>query len=96
METESPQGLNLHPAKQPRTTLFDWLPAGLPSVPTHGRTYTDRSMFLFSLVSFFVGVLFFVSSVSFSLSLSLFCFFGTVPLSFPSSSQSSAISLAIR
>lgn len=33
METESPQGLNLHPAKQPRTTLFDWLPAGLPSVP---------------------------------------------------------------
>lgn len=69
METESPQGLNLHPAKQPRTTLFDWLPAGLPSVPTHERTYTDRSMFLFSLVSFFVGVLFFVSSVSFSLSL---------------------------
>lgn len=34
METESPGGLNLHPAKQPRTTLFDWLPAGLPSVPT--------------------------------------------------------------
>lgn len=29
-----PRGLNLHPAKQPRTTLFDWLPAGLPSVPT--------------------------------------------------------------
>lgn len=34
METESPRGLNLHPAKQPRTTLFDCLPAGLPSVPT--------------------------------------------------------------
>lgn len=30
---ESPRGPNLHPAKQPRTTLFDWLPAGLPSTP---------------------------------------------------------------
>lgn len=32
-ERESPRGPNLHPAKQPRTTLFDWLPAGLPSTP---------------------------------------------------------------
>lgn len=60
METESPQGLNLHPAKQPRTTLFDWLPAGLPSVPTHERTYTDRvpcfsfPSFLSSSASYFL------------------------------------------
>jgi len=81
METESPQGLNLHPAKQPRTTLFDWLPAGLPSVPTwtnlHG-TNTDRSVFLFSFSS--SASYFFVFSISFSL-LS-FCFFGTISLFF--------------
>lgn len=82
METESPQGLNLHPAKQPRTTLFDWLPAGLPSVPTwtnlHGSLRV--SLFLSPSASYF-----FVSSVPSSL-LS-FCFFGTVFLPFLSSSH---------
>lgn len=81
METESPQGLNLHPAKQPRTTLFDWLPAGLLSL--HGRTYTDRSVFLFSL-SLSMSYFFLLLP---SHSLLSFCFFGTVPLPFLSFSH---------
>lgn len=83
METESPQGLNLHPAKQPRTTLFDWLPEGLPSVPTWTNLHGSLHVSLFPLS---VCVLFFFASSSYSL-LSL-CFFGTIPLIFSSHSRS--------
>lgn len=79
METESPQGLNLHPAKQPRTTLFDWLPAGLPSVPTWTNLHESGSL----RVSLFLSpsrrrlIFSFLPSHS----LLSFCFFGTVLLS---------------
>lgn len=79
METESPQGLNLHPAKQPRTTLFDWLPAGLPSVPTWTNLHESGSL----RVSLFFSpsrrrlIFSFLPSNS----LLSFCFFGTVLLS---------------
>lgn len=49
METESPRGLNLHPAKQPRTTLFDCLPAGLPSVPIWTNLHVSPRVSIFSL-----------------------------------------------
>lgn len=65
METESPQGLNLHPAKQPRTTLFDWLPAGLPSVPTWTNLHGSLRVSLFP--SRRRRLIFFISSFSFSL-----------------------------
>lgn len=97
METESPGGLNLHPAKQPRTTLFDWLPAGLPSVPTwtnlHESLRVSLSFSLFlllssplsSIPSFASYFSFFLLLPSRFLSLSLlsFCFVGTTLFSSP-------------
>lgn len=77
METESPQGLNLHPAKQPRTTLFDWLPAGLLSL--HGQPTLNRSVFLFSLSP---STSYFFSLLLPSHSLLSLCFFGIVSLPF--------------
>lgn len=102
METESPGGLNLHPAKQPRTTLFDWLPAGLPSVPTwtnlHESLRVSLSFSLFLLLSSPLSSIpsfasyfsfFFTSSVSFSLSFSLVILFRRNYSLFLSSSSSS-------
>lgn len=67
-KTESPRGPNLHPAKQPRTTLFDWLPAGLPSTPA------PKYIPVFLLRSFIrLLLLFFTSSPRLSLLLLRFC-----------------------
>lgn len=74
METESPQGLNLHPAKQPRTTLFDWLPAGLPSVPTWRDLHGSLCVSLFPPSVLFFFLLLFPSH-------SLSCYFVSSELS---------------
>lgn len=55
-ERESPRGPNLHPAKQPRTTLFDWLPAGLPSTPAQSTSPYFSSTLLFASLLHLIAV----------------------------------------
>lgn len=82
-KTESPRGPNLHPAKQRRTTLFDWLPTGLLSTLATEKQAHAKMHSRISFLSFVSPFLLYVSSsLSFPFVLSIDLAISPCPPSF--------------